>query len=484
MDKVVKIVFVLFLFFLMDVDAQTVTWQKYFDINNRDNSGIDILQTYDKGYIVLSNNFFTPTRKMSIQKLNAFGNLEWQKIYEDSLINLIPTCIQQTQDNNFVISGYGSSRMFILKINHLGIPIWIKYYSKQGADVRGYLHKITNDNKIIACGSVFRNSPLSENSYIIKTDSSGNKEWDNEFSDSLYSSASNIIQTNSDRFYLTGSTVTNTFSGDYYCIVKSIDSKGKLIWNRIFGKKKHGGNIILNSDDKLYIGGYFDSSGARMHLCKLDTNGQIIFLKSYNQNTGIAMCKSVSGKIILSGASFYRIDSTYSTEVVGFAKIDTSGNIISTNQIFTKIANYYSFARRVNQTDDNGFIFVGQTDFPNANDDNILVIKSDSLGNAPKIVGIQINNSEIPEKFFLNQNYPNPFNSSTIISYKLNLSGNIKIRIVDILGKMVLETVKGNQEAGEYSYELNFNELSSGIYFCILIKDELILDKKKMFLVK
>ena len=484
MKNLIKILYILNFLLPVCTQGQTVTWQKWYDYNNYDDQGVDIVQTFDNSYLALSNNYIINSDKFSVLKLNAFGNIEWQKIYDDSLINHLATGIQQTLDSNFIISGYNSSKMFLLKINKFGIPVWIKYFAKPGADVRCHSLKITIDNKIISCGSVLYISPNKWNSYILKTDSFGNKEWDNEFSDSLFSSASDVIETKSNRFYLSGSTVTNTFSGDYYCFVKNIDSKGKLIWNQVFGKKKYGNNIVLNSDNKLYVAGRFDSNGVSSYLSKLDTNGNIIFQKSYNQNRGIAMCSTESGKLILSGASSFRLDSTSSTYVIGFAKIDTNGSLIFSNQVITTFGDYYSGSSKIRQTSDNGFIIIGQTDYPFTSNTNTLVVKSDSLGNAPKIVGVQNSNSEIPELFTLYQNYPNPFNSSTIISYKLNFPGTIKIKVIDILGKSVLEVANGFQDVGIYLYELNLDKSSSGIYFCILMKDEIILDKKMMLLLK
>lgn len=71
----------------------------------------------------------------------------------------------------------------------------------------------------------------------------------------------------------------------------------------------------------------------------------------------------------------------------------------------------------------------------------------------------------ILENFTLFQNYPNPFNPSTRISYTLNTSGNVKVKIYDAMGKEVSVIFNRNQKEGSYSFEFDGSNLPSGIYF-------------------
>ncbi len=66
--------------------------------------------------------------------------------------------------------------------------------------------------------------------------------------------------------------------------------------------------------------------------------------------------------------------------------------------------------------------------------------------------------------FVLEQNYPNPFNPSTRISYSVPNSSRVKLILYDILGNQVKVLSDEFKEAGNYSYTLNANELSSGVY--------------------
>jgi hypothetical protein len=70
----------------------------------------------------------------------------------------------------------------------------------------------------------------------------------------------------------------------------------------------------------------------------------------------------------------------------------------------------------------------------------------------------------VPSEFKLNQNYPNPFNPSTTISYNIPKSGNVELKVYDILGREVAILFNGPQQSGEHLVKFNSSGLSSGIY--------------------
>lgn len=99
------------------------------------------------------------------------------------------------------------------------------------------------------------------------------------------------------------------------------------------------------------------------------------------------------------------------------------------------------------------------------------------------LVGIEIDNLEIPAGYALHQNYPNPFNPATIISFSIPEEGNVKLKVYDVLGKEAAVIVNGYLNSGNYKTEFNANNLSSGIYFYKLETNGRIISKK-MNLVK
>lgn len=87
------------------------------------------------------------------------------------------------------------------------------------------------------------------------------------------------------------------------------------------------------------------------------------------------------------------------------------------------------------------------------------------LGSSAIKVGVFDVAEEIPEHFSLYQNYPNPFNSRTIISYVLNIPGNVTIKVYNILGIELKTLINEQQEVGEHTIEFDGDGFSSGIYF-------------------
>jgi len=88
-----------------------------------------------------------------------------------------------------------------------------------------------------------------------------------------------------------------------------------------------------------------------------------------------------------------------------------------------------------------------------------------------------------PKEFILFQNYPNPFNPVTEINYTVPISGNVLIRIFDVLGREVTTLIDEEKSVGNYSIEFNATNLSSGIYFYTMQSIEFI-ETRKMVLLK
>ncbi len=91
--------------------------------------------------------------------------------------------------------------------------------------------------------------------------------------------------------------------------------------------------------------------------------------------------------------------------------------------------------------------------------------------------------TSMPNDFKLYQNYPNPFNPTTNITYALPKSGNVQLRVYDILGNEVAALVNGTKDAGFHTVSFNASNLASGIYIYSL-KSEGININQKMLLMK
>lgn len=97
---------------------------------------------------------------------------------------------------------------------------------------------------------------------------------------------------------------------------------------------------------------------------------------------------------------------------------------------------------------------------------------------------VSVENEElVPNEFALEQNYPNPFNPSTKISFSIPVQGNVSLKIFNVIGQQVDEIVNENLSAGNYSFNWNASDQTSGIYFYKLQAGDFV-ETKKMVLLK
>lgn len=88
--------------------------------------------------------------------------------------------------------------------------------------------------------------------------------------------------------------------------------------------------------------------------------------------------------------------------------------------------------------------------------------------------GIEVENSSLvvsaldeeftPRSVQLHQNYPNPFNPVTTITFEQEQSGQVRLSVYDITGRLVKELKNEIFPAGEHQARWDASNLSSGLY--------------------
>lgn len=94
-----------------------------------------------------------------------------------------------------------------------------------------------------------------------------------------------------------------------------------------------------------------------------------------------------------------------------------------------------------------------------------------------------------PKEFYLYQNFPNPFNPVTTISYSLGEPSEVKIYVIDILGRVVEKLISSIQDAGTHSVNWDSKNFGAGLYFYkieakSLKSDNKFISVKKMVLMR
>ncbi|HEY7750773.1 MAG TPA: alpha-amylase family glycosyl hydrolase [Ignavibacteriaceae bacterium] len=75
----------------------------------------------------------------------------------------------------------------------------------------------------------------------------------------------------------------------------------------------------------------------------------------------------------------------------------------------------------------------------------------------------------LPADYNLYQNYPNPFNPDTKIKFSIPETGNVSIKVFDLLGNEVATLISDYKTAGTYELAFRSNNLPSGVYIYRMI---------------
>jgi hypothetical protein len=187
----------------------TIEWQKSFGGSVADNTN-SIEQTTDGGYIVAGNTSSNDgdvtgakgANDYWVLKLTAQGNLDWQKTYGGSSID-IANSIQQTSDGGYVVAGQsssndgditspkGSSDFWIVKLTKTGAISWQKSLGGKGSDIANSIRQTFDGSYIIAGATSSNDGDVTGNQpgysyWVVKLDTEG-KPLQQDSSDAVFS---------------------------------------------------------------------------------------------------------------------------------------------------------------------------------------------------------------------------------------------------------------------------------------------------------
>ncbi|HMQ70828.1 MAG TPA: hypothetical protein PKC58_17765, partial [Ignavibacteria bacterium] len=396
-----------------------MTWQNVYNYNGQKSGGRDVIQTYDGGYIICG----ALPNKIYLIKLNYLGVQEWDKVLADTLGEyLFAFAIQQTADSGYIMTGRSGINLAIIKTDKNGILEWKKKYSNFAEYSLGESIIITSDNGYLACGEIVTNSISF--SYLVKTDNMGNLQWERMYLDSgsTASIASDILEF-SNYYYMSG--ISTTTKG----YLRKLDLTGKQIWQLNFPSIVFFPKILKLLSNKIIFAGLGRPYG--ISFAKIDTSGKILInkvtLTSSFEFYFSSMCINSKQEIVVCGSQRYppKVGFTYFAAAV----LDTNGNLLNENRLNSP-NNVYNAPYAIQSTLDNGYIFAGDTEYnpdsDNLNPNNILVAKTDSNFNTPQVVNIENSSFYIENDYKLFQNYPNPFNPTTNIGFEIIKPGLVE----------------------------------------------------------
>ena len=392
----------------------------------------------------------------ALSKLNQNGNLLWTKYYGDSLDNN-GLYMNTTSDGNFIFAGETMTDSNLLdirlyKIDTSGNQIWMKQYGDSLNESSKYAAQ-TSDGGFILCG--FQNDSFGSNdTYVIKTDSDGNMQWqktfggtDNEYSD--------MIRETPEGDYIVTADTKSKGAGGYDIEVIKLNSAGITVWDSVYGDSLNSGcqGILITSKNKYLSFGeteVYPFSPFDFYLSLLDTNGQTLWTKTFGgtKTDAIFSAQEISdGGFICTGYS-----NSYNAGPLNLVilKTDSLGNM-------QWVQNYgdagIDIGYEIIPSLYNGYLICGKTF---VSDDDFYLLYLDTAG---LLASAQ---PAISNRLSVNI-FPNPFAemaSIQITGYQSSAIG--EMLIYDVLGKEKRRiTIPCNSE----NSIIERGNLSSGIYF-------------------
>lgn len=377
------ILLLVFVFSIGFIEGQTT----FFKTISRYNEAIHYIeQTTDGGYIIAGMNW-TPSGVFGYAvKTNAVGDTIWTKIY-GTVAEFYSG--KQTADGGYIFLGKirnsstADQDIFVVKTDPSGNTQWQKTLAGLGS-IEGECIKQTSDLGYIIAGHGFGIGTGAE-MYLIKLDSFGNFSWNYAIGTPDHDRAYDVEETNDDGFILIGETF-NMSTGSFIYLLK-LNGSGILQWSKSYGGSgfELGRNVIQTSDDGyLVLGNRRDTIVDSDDMCiiKTDSLGNVLWSNTYKGALGYAVGsikETSSGNFIISSATF---DSTAFEINMLFTLITPTGSEIWSRFMGDPSGisawNYGTYAQ---QTNDGGYVFTGYSSTPSTGG-IIYLIKADATGSS------------------------------------------------------------------------------------------------------
>lgn len=289
-----------------------------------------VINTSDGGFLIagtLNINSSGPVNNEAwLIKLASDETIEWQKTYgnqgDDSANAVI-----QTADGGYLIAGVidslsTASDAWLVKLNSLGEIQWEKSYGASPDETAKVVVQTDDngdgnrDDGYILIG----NNGATNSAQIIKVDSSGSIEWQQDHEAGFGTLTAYSVQQTADRGYIVTGEIYNSTSTNRDLWVLRLSSTGTITWEKTYaGTDNSGGRKIIQTDDNsdgkaddgFLVAGIMDTDASSTILdaawvLKLNADGSIAWQETLS-GSGTEMANDViqtqSGKFLVAATT-------------------------------------------------------------------------------------------------------------------------------------------------------------------------------------
>ncbi len=348
--------------------ASSIEWEKtYSGI-----SGDSLVQTFDGGFAIAA----TVSGQDEVLRVDKDGNVLWNITIGASAIpdkwiwaTLDGGCVIARRPNNSSIAAS------LIKINAEGKVLWNQSYE---LGYEAYLNQaIQAQDGFTLIGSISTPEETQNPTWIMKTDSGGNKQWNityNNFTGSV------IAESNAGYVFAGDSNGQNPWLLRAH--LAKIDYSGVVQWEKVYEDQSgyRPRSLLPTRDGGFVIAGarYFQNLSASAFALRTDTEGNLEWTKTYGENSGFRIAlEDRNSQSYLFAGGIYDSQQHFSARLVN---TDSQGNVEWEKKIVGKGNSYvYSLI----PTSDGGYAFTGATGPADSSATEVWLVKLAATQNEP-----------------------------------------------------------------------------------------------------
>jgi hypothetical protein len=378
------VLFVLLIFSLVVLaEADSVMWYETYG-GTRNDVASSLVETSDGGYAIIgyTESFGAIEYDFLLVKTDADGYIEWNQTYGGAELDF-GFSVVEASDGGYVIAGStgsfgaGNQDFWLIKTDGTGNVEWNRTYGGSEYEF-AYSLVETSDGGYAIAGS----------SLLVKTDASGNMEWNQTYAGSTNS----LIVTSDGGYALVGDIIiipegcVDPRHIPYDCWLVKTDASGNVEWNQTYAEIDHdrAWSLVETADGGYAIGGSTSSFGAGGYdfwLIKTDNYGNVEWNQTYGgaeDDFAHSLVKTPDGGYALTGytKSFGAGDRDF-----WLIKTDEVGNM-EWNQTYGGTEE--EIANSLIATSDGGYAIAGGTYSFGIEGGNFWLLKSDESGIIPE----------------------------------------------------------------------------------------------------
>lgn len=275
---------------LIKTDANgNVSWKNGYGFEGMHPNGQVVKQTPDGCYIVVGRVGYTYCYDALVMKVDANGDVLWQKTYGDPNYYDDGKDIIQTSDGGFIIlgstnsyaNGQNEQNAWLIKITADGTEQWNHTYGGSNPDTP-VSFAATSDGGYILVGDTYSySSDGGENVWILKVDGTGQEVWNVTYGAEYCSAYAYCIKAESDGFVVLANKDDQNGTGSLWLL--RITNEGTLTWDHVISETGSltGSSITPTSDGYFITATYYDPAqpASDLYLLKTDMLGNTQWLK-------------------------------------------------------------------------------------------------------------------------------------------------------------------------------------------------------------